>query len=65
MKKTKANYEIWLNKNSPPQGDPKWIINNKFYQQYMHKSLYGTAHRKINKIGFDKGFELWKTKTKQ
>jgi len=60
-KKTKKQYEELLNMNSPEQGSDKWIIGGKIRMAYMWKNQYGTAIRKYNPIGFQVGYNEFKT----
>lgn len=59
-KKTKKQYEEWLNTLSPPQGHKDWIISGKIRMLQMWKNEYGAAIRKFDPIMFNKGFKHFK-----
>ena len=60
MKKTKKNYEEYLNQNSPSQGSDEWIIGGKIRMNEMWSNKYGTAIRKHDPIAFEVGYNEWK-----
>lgn len=60
MKKTKKAFEEHLNKNSPMQGDEKWIIGGVIRMAYMWQKKYGTAIRKCAPQLFNKMYNKWK-----
>jgi hypothetical protein len=62
MKKTKKEYEEYLNGLSPPHGSEKWIIGGTIRMLYMWKNKYGSAIRKYDPIAFTVGFREWDPK---
>jgi len=62
MKKTKKNYEEYLNEFSPEQGSEHWIIGGTIRMAHMWKNEYGSALRKYDTIGFQVGYNEWKNK---
>ena len=60
MKKTKKNYEEYLNEFSPEQGSEDWIIGGRIRMAHMWKNEYGGALRKYDPIGFQVGYNEWK-----
>jgi hypothetical protein len=59
--KTKKQYEEYLNVNSPAQGSEEWIIGGKIRMAHMWQNKYGTAIRKYDPIGFQVGYNEFKT----
>lgn len=57
MKKTKKQYENFLNSISPTKGSDEWIIGGKLRMYYMLYHAYGTAIRKYDPIAFQVGYE--------
>jgi len=60
-KKTKKQYENFLNSVSPPQGSEEWIIGGVIRMAYMWKKQYGTALRKYDPIAFEVGYREFLT----
>lgn len=52
MKKTRKNYENWLNSIAPNFDSDEWIIGGK----NRNKMQYGAALRKYDPIAFEVGF---------
>lgn len=59
MKKTKKQYEQYLNAASPEQGSELWIIGGAIRMTHMWTSKYGTALRKYDSIAFETGYHDW------
>tara|TARA_Y100000385_G_C12581113_1_gene420513 strand:+ start:91 stop:279 length:189 start_codon:yes stop_codon:yes gene_type:complete len=60
MKKTKKNYEEYLNDLSPEQGSEEWIIGGTIRMAHMWQNKYGTSIRKYDSIRFQVGYNEWK-----
>jgi len=58
MKKTKGNYEQYLNEISPSQDSDEWIIGGK-NRHYSSRGRYGFAIRSHDPIAFEVGFSEW------
>ena len=58
MKKTKQNYEEYLNQLYFPHDNDMWIIGGK-NRYWTCKGKYGTAIRRYDPIQFEVGFEEW------
>jgi hypothetical protein len=56
IKKSKKQYENFLNSISPVQGSEEWIIGGTIRYYHMWKNQYGTAIRKFDPITFEVGF---------
>ena len=59
MKKTKANYEEYLDQFAPPCGSQEWIIGGK-----RRRGSYGHAVRLHDPIAFEIGHREWKENNK-
>lgn len=59
MKKTKKQYEEYLNELSPEQGSDEWIIGGKIRMGLMWRNKYGTAIKRYDPIAFEVGFKEW------
>lgn len=57
MKKTRKEYENYLNGLSPDGDDERWIIGGK--NRYCNRDNWGTMLKRYDKIGFEVGFNEW------
>ncbi len=62
-KKTRKQYEEWLDSISPSQGSEEWIIGGKIRMLQMWKNQYGSAIRKFDKIAFEVGYREFLNKS--
>jgi hypothetical protein len=58
MKKTKKNYEDYLNEIEPDQDNDVWIMGGE-NRYYSSGGMYGTAMRRHDNIQFEVGFSEW------
>lgn len=62
MKRTKKQYEEWLNSISPSGDSDEWIIGGKWRVIYSWQNKYGTAIRRHDPIAFEVGYNEFKWK---
>jgi len=55
-KKTRAEYEEYLNELSPEYDSDEWIMGGKRRNVYASRQKYGTCMRKYDPIGFTVSF---------
>ena len=61
-RKTKFNYEKYLNENSPEVESESWIIGGKRRERLAANQKYGTALKLHDPIAFQVGYNDWKLK---
>lgn len=54
-RKTKKDYQEWLDEIAPDYGSDDWIIGGK-----RRRGSYGAALRKYDPIAFEVGYREWK-----
>ena len=56
-KKSRKDYEKYLNSISPDRDDEAWIIGGK--NRYCGRENYGTMIKRYDPIGFNVGYREW------
>lgn len=56
-KKSRKDYEKYLNSISPDRDDETWIIGGK--NRYCGRENYGTMIKRYDPIGFNVGYREW------
>ena len=56
-KKSRKDYEKFLNSISPDRDDEVWIIGGK--NRYCGRENYGTMIKRYDPIGFNVGYREW------
>lgn len=57
MKKSRKEYETYLNSMSPDRDSEEWIIGGK--NRYCGRENYGTMLKRYDPIGFNVGYREW------
>lgn len=57
MKRTRKQYEAFLNEISPDCESELWIIGGK--NRYTRRNNWGTMMKRYDPIGFQEGFIEW------
>jgi hypothetical protein len=57
---TRKKFEEFLNKNSPPEGDDKWIIGGKRRHYKKESPHYGRALKTHDNTQFESFYLDWK-----
>ena len=60
MKKTKKEYEEYLNELSPDFESDEWIIGGVYRRSLAVLKKWGTVLRRYDPIGFEAGYQEWK-----
>lgn len=58
MKKTRKEYEAFLNEISPDNDSEKWVIGGK--NRYANRNNYGTMLKRYDPIAFEVGHNEWR-----
>lgn len=61
-KKSRKDYEKFLNSISPDRDDEAWIIGGK--NRYCGRENYGTMIKRYDPIGFSVGYREWAVRIK-
>ena len=59
-KRTKTNYEKYLNSLSPDYESDQWIIGGKLRYRLRKSQKWGTALRTYDPIAFQVGYNEWR-----
>lgn len=58
MKKTRKEYEAFLNEISPDNDSEKWVIGGK--NRYVNRNNYGTMLKRYDPTAFEVGYNEWR-----
>lgn len=58
MKKTRKEYEAFLNEISPDNDSEKWVIGGK--NRYVNRNNYGTMLKRYDPVAFEVGYNEWR-----
>lgn len=58
MKKTRKEYEAFLNEISPDNDSEKWVIGGK--NRYVNRNNYGTMLKRYDPAAFEVGYNEWR-----
>lgn len=58
IKKSKKDFEVYLNSLSPDSDSEEWIIGGK--NRYCQRDNYGTMLKRYDPIAFEVAYREWK-----